>query len=92
MTFLDEFNNYKEMHIERTPTNECYFQTDYISTDNKQTWNKLKDICPEIKSVNYNVGYVVMDDNTIKCSTSCSSWISQFHGSLESEIHMNYMD
>lgn len=91
MIILDELNSNNELHIERTPTRECNFQTDYISTDNKQTWNKLKDICPDIKSVNYDGGYIVMNDNTIKCSTACSSWIAQFEGLLETEIHMNYM-
>ena len=89
MIFLDEFNDNKKIHIRQ----EIFPNpVDLISMDNGRTWNKLKDICPEIKSVNYNVGYVVMNDDTIKCSTACSSWISQFHGSLESEIHMNYMD
>ena len=46
------------------------------------------DIIPLI--VDVKNGYVVLEDKTIRCSPSCSSFVAQYDGCTESEMHADY--
>lgn len=46
------------------------------------------DIIPLIIEVKN--GYVVLEDKTIRCSPSCSSFVAQFDGCTEAEMHTEY--
>lgn len=46
------------------------------------------DIIPLVVEVKN--GYVVLEDKTIRCSPSVSSFVAQFDGCTESEMHAEY--
>lgn len=46
------------------------------------------DIIPLIVEVKN--GYVVLEDKTIRCSPSCSSFVAQYDGCTESEMHADF--
>jgi len=46
------------------------------------------DIIPLVVEVKN--GYVVLEDKTIRCSPSCSSFVAQYDGCTESEMHADY--
>lgn len=48
------------------------------------------DIIPLI--VDVKNGYVVLEDKTIRCSPSCSSFVAQYDGCTESEMYADYND
>lgn len=45
-------------------------------------------IFPEIKKVNHYAGYVVLKDNTIRCSLEANPYIAQYQGCDESEVNI----
>lgn len=54
----------------------------------KMIAKRAYDIIPLI--VDVKNGYVVLEDKTIRCSPSCSSFVAQYDGCTESEMHADY--
>ena len=51
-----------------------------------KTYKPARVAFPEIKSINHECGYIVMKDDTIRCSLGCSQSIAAYDGCKEVEI------
>lgn len=54
------------------------------------TCKPAKIVFPQIKSINHYSGYIVLKDDTIRCSLGASSFIAQYDGCKEVEILQMY--
>lgn len=60
------------------------FKNEYEMVISKRAY----DIIPKIIAVRN--GYVVLEDNTIRCSESCSWFTAQYDGCDEGELHSGF--
>jgi hypothetical protein len=77
MKFFDEINNVSFEILDD-------FMDNAILADG--SYRPARVMFPQIKSINHNSGYVVMKDDTIRCSLGCSASIAQYDGCKEVEI------
>lgn len=84
MHSIDDINTlaYFSELANKHENNSC--EDEYEKVIAKQAY----DIIPLIVEVKN--GYVVLEDKTIRCSPSVSSFVAQFDGCTESEMHAEY--